>query len=479
MIPRTRDALSQLLARTFPHSTDIDPATLDAFIDTLMQVRAGSCDDEPDKCGPPGAHPHEHSLYTLRATHARRTPVTSVFTAVTHCVRVRLPRREPTAIHTLIGVVLPGDHLLPTIDAVQERFGGRLGRTFERIDLVTPARLGTIRFSPMSLYFGYEQRDSPTPNFVIYEPGDAIGKPGALYLGETIEAVIEEQAGYKPTPLSSPEHWYTGGIRMAENGRDPAVLHMQASELQGGEPHFRLHVEYEIAQTLPVASPGGDLVEAALRMLAVEKGVGVDLNVIERLIAETGLAALQWIDSPDDTAANAGAGAHGNTDGVAVIDAGPFVPAHAFDNFLVELAPGERASFEASIAMLLSAVVRADGKFDRLERIEIDWAMNIKVPSALGDAFRHSEAAEREYTVLLGEARPADGRSFERRLAELAGIVDRLPTDLRNQYTSFVREVCRDAAEASGGWLWFGTKVGAQEKEVLDQIAAALGLHGA
>ena len=48
---------------------------------------------------------------------------------------------------------------------------------------------------------------------------------------------------------------------------------------------------------------------------------------------------------------------------------------------------------------------------------------------------------------------------------------------VRERYSSFVVEMCREAAEASGGWLWFGSKVGEEEKQVLDQIAAALGLE--
>lgn len=464
MLPTTRDALAQLLARTFPHSRDLDPATLDAFVDGLMRVRTRVESEDPEDRRRPGEHPHEHSLFTLRATHARRTPVTSVFTGENHAVRVRLPSDQPAAIETPFGVVLPDDHLLASVREVRERFGDRIGRSFERIDLLTPPRESAIRFAPMSLYFGYEHEEGE-PSFVIYEPGDALGRPGALYLGTTLAAVIEEPAGYKPTPLSSPEHWYTGGIRMAANGRDPEVLYMHAAEQRGGEPHFRLHVEYVISDASESVEPIKNLVEAALRMMAVEKGVGADLNVIERFVAETGLAMLPWIDKPE------------RPDKPERIEIEAFVPNHAFDGFLAELSDAERASFEASVVLLLGAVVRADGKFDRLERIEVDWTMNFKVPAALGDAFRFSAAAAREYAALLEPDCRAPGPSFQTRLAELATIVRRLPEPLHERYTSFMLEICRDAAEASGEWLWFGTKVGAEEKQVLHEIAAALELE--
>jgi hypothetical protein len=467
MIPRTREALSELLARTVPHAQDIDPETLDAFVDGLMRARAqapsGSGQDT-SKSQP--RDPDGHQILSLRATHARRAPVTSVFTAETYAVWVRLPLDEPIAFETAIGSVLPTDHLLPTVQAVRDRFGDRIGRPFERVDLLTPARTGT-RFSPMALYFGYLREDDDKPSFVIYEPGDATGNPGALYLGETIDAVIEEQAGYKPTPLSSPEHWYLGGIHMAANGRDPEVLYMSASTERGGEPHFRLHVEYAPVEQPPFQLPAGDLVEAVLRMLAVQKGCGCDQLLIERCVAETGLLTLPWVDRPDN-----GPPAEGATS-----SSGRFMPSTAFDGFLAELSPSERATFQASIAMLLAAVVRADGKLDRLERIELDWRMNFEVPSVLGDAFRFSAAAEREYRALLEGEPPGDRRPFDQRLRELGGIVARLPAPLRERYGSFVIHAARAAAEASGGVLWFGTKVGDEEKRVLDRITDVLGLE--
>ena len=161
----------------------------------------------------------------------------------------------------------------------------------------------------------------------------------------------------------------------------------------------------------------------------------------------------------------------------AAISSEAFVPSDAFDAFLEQLPERERATFQASIAMLLAEVVNADGEFDRLERIELDWRMNFEVPSMLGDAFRFSEAAEREYQALLDGTPPADPRPFDERLRELGTIVARLPEPLRDRYRAFVIDACRAAAEASGGWLWFGTKVCEEEKQVLDRVSAVLGLE--
>lgn len=461
MIPRTRDALARLLERTFPHSPDVSPAAVDAFVDGLMRIRT----EARSAGGGAPASGGEHRLFRLRATHARRTPITSVFTGVTHVVRVRLPADEPRVIATALGEVLPEDHLLPSVKAVAERFGSRLGRSFARVDLITSARSTSVRFAPMALYFGYLGEDDLAPSFVVYEPGDALGRPGAVYLGETLASVVEEPAGYKPTPLSSPEHWYTGGLRMSASGRDPEVLHMHAAVERGGEPHFRLHVDYEAIDADELDGSGiGDLVEAATRMLAVQHGVGVEQGLVERIVAELGLASFAWVDRPDNA------------------EEGPlreqaFVVTDAFEPWLAARPAGERALLEASPARLLGAVVRADRRLDRLERIELDWTMNFAVPRALGESFRFSAAAAEAYASVLAGTATITGPAFEGWLAELGHAVAAMPAELRERYTACVVECCRDAAEASGGWLWFGSKVGDEEKLVLDQIATALGVE--
>jgi hypothetical protein len=475
MIPRTRAALAAMLARTFPDAGDIDAQTVDAFVDALMKVKRRATGVELAEGHAPQSvrRPDQYVVYHQRATHARRTPVTSVFTGETASVRVTLGRDEPQAHETPIGTVLPSDHLMPTIRDVRERFGARVGKPFARVDLVGPARRSAVRFAPMSIYMGYELEESPVPFFLVFEAGSALGNPMALYLAETLDTVIEERAGYAPTPFASADHWYSGGLRMAANGRDPETLYMRASKERGGDPYLRLHVEYLRADEPPFTWPAREMVEAALRAMAIQKGMGLPQNVFERLTGETGLVAVPWVDKPDNApAADAppgGASADGPATGLPAI-------ATAFDGFIAGLAPGERRTFESSIVLLLSEVVRADAKFDRLERVEIDWTMNFQVPAALGEAFRFSEPAEAEYRALMdGAARP-DPRPFDDRLAELGGIVERLPDALRASYRRFVAEACASAAESSGEWLWFGTKVSKEEKAVLSRIEKALGM---
>jgi hypothetical protein len=240
---------------------------------------------------------------------------------------------------------------------------------------------------------------------------------------------------------------------------------MSAAAQRGAEPYLRLHAEYHLLDDAPFTLPARAIVEAALRVLAVQRGVGVELGILERILADVGSWAVPWIDRPDNGAPAPGAATPA-----------PFVPPVAYDGFIASLSGPDRRIFEASIAMLVAEVVKIDGKFDRLERIEADWILNFEVPAALGDAFRSSEAARAEHDALFGGTPPPDGRPFDARLAHLAAVVEGLPAPLRGPYNEVVARVCRAAAESSGGWLWFGTKVSAEERAVLDAVAAALRL---
>jgi hypothetical protein len=222
------------------------------------------------------------------------------------------------------------------------------------------------------------------------------------------------------------------------------------------------------------------MVEAALRAMAIMKGMGLDQNVVERLVAAAGLVSVPWVDKPTNVATPSGAADADASGGTAPAGAPePVVSSVAFDPFIASLPPDARRTFESSIAFLLAEIVRADGKFDRLERIEVDWTMNFQVPAMLGDAFRFSEAAEAEYRSLMHGSPRADSRPFEARVTELGSVVAQLPDALRAHYRRVVSNVCASAAESSGSWLWFGTKVSKEEKDVLTRIEAALGLHAA
>lgn len=469
MLPRNRNALAELLARTFPSSANqLDGETIDAFIDALMAAKARRGELRPRTPSSPASS--EQVVFRLRATHARRLPIVSVFTGTTEAVRVVLGVEAPITWDTPIGLVIPEDHLLPTVAALRAKFGDRIARPFEHVELITPARHAFTRFAPMAIYLGYAKAGDPQPFFYVFEAGTATGQPKALYLAPTLDATVEERSGYVPTPLSSADHWYTGGLRFAANGTDPEVLYMRASKERGGEPHLRLHVDYEIVEGHGTTIPAEDMVEAAMRMLAVQRGLSPALNLAETLIGEAGLGLLDWVDRPDASLKDR---EHSATRVAHTRDATSYVAAlHDYASTLPEL---ERALLHASPAALLGLVARADGKFDRLERIEVDWVMNFEVPAQLGEAFRFSHAAERAYEDLMA-ADPGPARSDETWLPALGELVEAMPSELRRHYREFIAAVCKQTAESSGERLWFGSKVSEREQVMLDRIDAALGL---
>lgn len=467
MLARNRAALSQLLARTFPASEDIDANTVDAFLDALMVVKTrGSARERASTRESQARDAAGNAVYRLRATHARRLPVTSIFTGQTEAVRVTLGRERGISWDTPIGVVAPTDHLLPTVAAVRERFGERIARPFTHVEVITPPRLAFARFAPMAIYLGYAHEGDAAPFFYVFEAGTATGQPKVLYLAPTLDSIVEERSGYAPTPFSSADNWYTGGLRFAANGNDPEVLYMRASRERGGEPHLRLHVEYSLLDAEPLVFPAEDLVEAALRVLALQRGMRLEQGLVERLVAEAGLLILPWIDRPDNAELRP-------PQGPAPADSAAIVA--SLGEWAAGLPEGERDVLYASIAALLASVVHADGKFDRLERIEVDWIMNFAVPAQLGDSFRFSPAAEAAYQALGDAAAGLD----EAHLGEFGRIVARLPAALGRHYRRFVASVCRSAAESPGALPRFGTTVSPAASAALDRIGAALGLEDA
>jgi hypothetical protein len=105
---------------------------------------------------------------------------------------------------------------------------------------------------------------------------------------------------------------------------------MRAAKERGGDPYLRLHVTYEVLDSVPFQLPAAGLVEAALRMMAIQKSIVPDQGMIERLPRELGLRAIPWIDLPD------------NGPAASVSAPSEFTPAVAFDGFVNGLAEGER-----------------------------------------------------------------------------------------------------------------------------------------
>jgi hypothetical protein len=138
------------------------------------------------------------------------------------------------------------------------------------------------------------------------------------------------------------------------------------------------------------------------------------------------------------------------------------------------LPPEDRDTLLGSIPLLIAVVVGADREFDEVEMgAAVDELLS--TVTTLGDEFRHSEAAEREFDRLSARAREGEPE-LAGRLAELGRVVGELPVELRDRYRAFVKSMCLRLASASGGFFGFVDPISEDEKIMLHKIVAALGI---
>ena len=138
--------------------------------------------------------PGDWSLYTCQSIHSRDKPKKEKHDGIINWVRVTLPEKEPPLFHprkndikTPIGWVRAADHLAFSNDAIRKyvfndnypngvEHPGKSQKLpdFKRIDLITPARYGMVRFAPLAIFIAYEKWNSTTPLFYILEAGQCL-----------------------------------------------------------------------------------------------------------------------------------------------------------------------------------------------------------------------------------------------------------------------------------------------------------------
>ncbi len=246
--------------------------------------------------GAPAAFP----TYACRAEHARLHPVARAFDTFVPMVRVSLGEHDTPELVTPIGVVKRSDHLLFSVAEVRAQFGAALERPVARVEMITPARRLGSRFSPIALLFGYERETDAAPSFFIVEAGTADGKPKVLYLAPRMDAELLYVTGYQPTPLSSPEQIYRSRMTMA-GPDEPGELVIEAMARLEAAPHLRITARFEretLARTpLPIALTA----EAAVRVMAVARDVGVDVGgALGRVLGGLAGAGLAWRRDEDE-----------------------------------------------------------------------------------------------------------------------------------------------------------------------------------
>ena len=256
----------------------------------------------------------KHAIYRLAAKHTREKPIHSGFIGNCQSVRVSLPFAKPDSdafIGTWIGTVEAKDHLLfsveETIAAYFQVFGHRPALT--RVDVITGPRFRGRRFSPISIYLGYESNE-PDAKPIIYmlEGGSASGKPEALYVARTISSDIKTQSNFQFTPFSCNQNWYEGGLAMDSDLAEPVCVYLSASlERDGRHQYFKLSVNYERdLDPERVVHPFELQVEAAMRVLAIADEAGCKLRVgggggLQQSLGPVARALIPWETRPNGT----------------------------------------------------------------------------------------------------------------------------------------------------------------------------------
>jgi hypothetical protein len=254
----------------------------------------------------------KHEVYTLAAKHERSRPIRSVFTGSCQAVRVRLPEQKPAAdafIGTWVGTVEAKDHLLFSVEEVQQRFVEQFGAIdpIARVDLITGARFRGRRFSPVSIYLAYRELDG-APIFYFLEGGSAAGKPKALYLSGAMDHEIKAQSGFSFTPFACSRNWYEGGLAMTDDMREPACVYLTAAQHRDGRNEYiELVVGYARDHELDrVTHPFELQVEAAMRVLAIADEMHCKLKVgsggvLQHSLGPAARALIQWDEAPNGT----------------------------------------------------------------------------------------------------------------------------------------------------------------------------------
>jgi hypothetical protein len=239
----------------------------------------------------------KYQTYQIDAVHLRATPIYSCFTGVVKAARVRLHQVSRLPFFTPYGTVWAHDHIVFTIDEIRDWLRTNhpdFNPSFQRVDLITPARHDLFRFAPVALFFAYETVTSPTPSFFIIESGYANGKPAVLYLGRTMTTTVVAKTGYKPTPFSNPDNIYTSTLTLQDTDQ-PDVLVIESREQADERPYITLTMNYTVeAKPGQVIFPGKQFAEAGIRIESISLGMGEELDELQKWIAEFGLKRLQW-----------------------------------------------------------------------------------------------------------------------------------------------------------------------------------------
>ena len=311
-----RELIKQLLRAAFP-----DPAVeiLDDAIDGAVGAMERAwrpeiehffgiprpADAPGDVSAPASDDPRVTGYYLAHARHARISgDGKHAFTGFLPMVSLTLPEK-PDDIQTRMGWAYAGDrkmHSLADVRAylaeVKAHFGSA-PRALDRVELLTPPRLAQSRFGAIAVYVLH-------PEGAIVEAGMATGQPRVLFWLPTMGEWHVRRSWYKPTPDSSPDHFYKAKLSV-DGDRRAARLEILRFNADPRQPEFaalaptmQIVARFERHAQPIIEFPGALLFQAACRVAAVQQQLGKelpDVGFLTPLLAEIA-KTFEWEDKP-------------------------------------------------------------------------------------------------------------------------------------------------------------------------------------
>lgn len=235
----------------------------------------------------------------VEATHTRLSPIQHSFTGVVPMVQVALPKtQEHILADTKLGQVMDGDIKLYCLDVFNEYYRERFGFDAEKVVVTTPPRIDGGRFAAVLYGTVYEKATDVQPRAFYMAGGMANGPTRVLYSSPQL-APITSRGGYKPTPFSSVDHIYHGGLDINDAGyADKLWIDIRK---EGQPVHFQLRAKMtEVDDAAPV-SAYALLLQAAMRVAAIADAMGEevpDLGPLTKPFAALGRLLYRWQTLP-------------------------------------------------------------------------------------------------------------------------------------------------------------------------------------
>jgi hypothetical protein len=235
----------------------------------------------------------------VEATHTRLSPIKSSFTGVVPMVQVTLPKTQQHILaDTVLGEVMDGDIKLYCLDVFNEYYEERLGFEAKKVVVTTPPRIDGGRFAAVLYGLVYENESDVMPRCYYMAGGMANGPTRVLYSSKDMSE-ITSRGGYKPTPFSSVDHIYTGGLSVDSAGwADELWIDIK----EDGKPvHLELRAKMKAVSTATPVSPYNLLIQAACRVAAIADEMGQevpDLGPLTKVFAAIGRLGYSWNQIP-------------------------------------------------------------------------------------------------------------------------------------------------------------------------------------